>query len=238
VACAITLLGAGCTGLTSDLSQPVAIEFVLPGTPPLILEELDTVVVGVRVRDRAGDTLAGAPIQVVSLSPDTVGVDSAEHFGLFGIRAGSGRVVAISGSLQSDPLPVTVQAAADSLLAVGLTVDTVPAGDSLPVTLAVQLVDFHSTPGDTVGLLSRPVRFAITLPVFASAAVATVTLGNDSLTDSVETGGGPPNGAASVLLQRQGPPPQPDSVVVEARASRANGRPVPGSPVRFVVYFQ
>ena len=238
MACALALLASGCTGLVSDFSQPVAIEFVTSQGAALSVEEQDTLVVGVRVRDAAGDTVPGAPVRVVSLTPDTLGVDSARHFGLIGLRAGPGRVIAISGSLQSSPLAVTVQAAADSLVAAGPTVDTVLAGDSVSAPLVVALLDFHTTRGDTVGLASRPVSFALTLPVFDSLPAATATLGNDSLSAVVVTTFGPPAGSASVVARQPGTGSRPDSVVVQASATRANGTTVPGSPVRFVIHFQ
>ncbi len=230
-ACALAALAWGCKGVTADANAPVAIEFVTPQAGPVQLEELDTVVIGVRVRNQSGDTIPNAPIRVVSLTPDTVGVDSALRFGLVGIHSGAGRVMAISGALQSDPLPVQVAAAADSMVLVGAGVDTVIAADSVSGPLAVALLDWHSTAGDTVSLGNRTVTFAIVAPVFDSLAAATVTFGNDSLTQTVLT-------PQSVTLRRQTPPPQPDSVVVEASAKRANGTAVPGSPVRFVVHFQ
>ncbi len=223
-------LAWGCQGVTASANAPVAIEFVTPQAQPVPVEEFDTVVIGVRVRDQSGDTVPGAPIQLVSLD-STVGVDTALHYGLVGLRAGQGRVIAISGSLQSDPLRVTVNAAADSLAPVGATVDTVAAApDSVSSPLAVALLDDHTTPGDTASLSGRPVTFAITYPVFASLDSATVTLGNDSLAAVVVT-------PATVFVRRQGTT-QPDSVVVEASATRANGAAVHGSPVRFVVHFQ
>lgn len=228
----------GCQGVTAKANAPVAIEFVTPTVPPVLVEEFDTAVIGVRVRDQSGDTIPGAPIQLVSLDPDTVSVDSALHYGLVGVKAGAGRVIAISGSLQSDPLGVTVTAAADSLALAGAAADTVPSGDSVSAPLTAQLLDYHSTPGDTLGLQARPVTFAITSPVFASLAAATVTLGNDSLAAVIQTGVGPPTGAASVAVHLTGALPKPDSVVVEASATRANGAVVHGSPVRFVVHFQ
>jgi hypothetical protein len=241
-ACALAALAWGCKGVTADANAPVAIEFLTPQAPPVQLEELDTIVIGVRVRNQSGDTIPGAPIQLVALPTDTfptVGVDTALHYGLVGLRAGPGRVIAISGSLQSDPLGVSVSAAADSLALVGAAVDTVLAAASVSGPLAVALLDYHSTRGDTVRLSSppRPVTFTIAYPVFASLAAATVTLGNDSLSSVVLTGSGTPAGAASVVVRPQGAP-RPDSVVVEATAMRANGTVVPGSPARFVVYFQ
>lgn len=229
---ALAAVAWGCQGVTAAANAPVAIEFVTPAGPPVQVEEFDTVVIGVRVRDQSGDTIPGAPIHLVSLTDTTVGVDSTLHYGLVGLAAGAGRVIAISGSLQSDPLAVTVSAAADSLAPVGATVDTVASADTASTPLAVALLDYHTTPGNTVSLQQRPVTFAITYPVFASLDSATVTLGNDSLTSVVLTP------ASVVVMRLQGAPPRPDSVVVEASATRANGSVVHGSPVRFVVHFQ
>lgn len=230
-ACALAALAWGCKGVTADANAPVAIEFVTPQAPPVQLEELDTVVIGVRVRNQSGDTIPNSPIRLVSLAPDTVGVDSALRFGLVGLHSGAGRVVAISGTLQSDPLQVQVAAAADSMVVMGTGVDTVIAGDSVSAPLVAALLDWHSTAGDTATLGARPVTFAIVAPVFDSLAAATVTLNNDSLTATVLT-------PASVTVQSRATFPRPDSVVVEASAKRANGTAVPGSPVRFVVHFQ
>ncbi len=237
MACALAALAWGCQGVTASATAPVAIEFVTQGPPPVALEERDTVVIGVRVRDQAGDTIPGAPIRLVSLD-STVGLDTALHYGLVGLYAGSGRVIAISGSLQSDPLQVSVAAAADSFVAAGATVDSVATTDTVSAPLAAALLDFHTTPGDTVRLGQRPVTFSITYPVFDSLAVATATLGNDSLTAVVQTGTGVPAGSASVVVVLHQGAVRPDSVVVEAGAARANGTVVPGSPIRFVVYFQ
>jgi hypothetical protein len=238
VACALAVLGSGCQGLTTSAGTPVAIEFVLDRSP-VSVEAQDTVIVGVRVLDRAGDTIPGAPVRVVSLNPDTVGVDSALAFGLIGLTPNAtGRVVAIADNLQSDPLSVAVLVRADSLALVGSASDTVAAADSVSDSLAVQLQDRHTDTTQVVGLTLRQVTFAIVAPVFDSLGAATATLANDSLTAVVLTGAGPPTGVAIMHVRRRGPPPQPDSVVVEARVRRASGVSVPGSPVRFVVYFQ
>lgn len=68
----------------------------------------DTLVLRVRVLNRAGDSIPGAPVALISLDPDTMGVDSA----LFAVVAnivGTGRIVAKSGSLPSDPLPIPIR---------------------------------------------------------------------------------------------------------------------------------
>ncbi len=236
VACALAVLGTaiGCTGVTGDANAPIAIEIFTSSQPPIILQEFDTLPLKVRVLNRAGDTLAGAPVRLASLTPDTVGVDSA-RLAIFGIAPGPGRVLAISGSLASDPLAVIVTRAPDSLGVVSGAVDTVVAADSASAPLVAGLFDLRTTPGTAIGLPGDTVWFAIVLPAFASDSAASAVLGNDSLTAPVVTG---PGGTAQVIVKRQGAPPQPDSVVVRASATRANGSVVNGSPVQFVVYFQ
>jgi len=209
----------------------VAIEFVTGQTPPVRVEELDTVVVGVRVRNRAGDTIPDPMVRLVSLTPDTVAIDSAD-LGLIGVQPGPGKVVALAGSLASDPLSVLVVRAPDSLVVVGASADTVPAADSVSDSLKAGLLDLRTNPAQALALgAGYRVSFAIVYP----APAASVTLGNDSLSQVALTGA---SGTAAVVVRRQGAPLLPDSVVVEASASRAVGTPVKGSPVQIVVRFQ
>ena len=235
MACALAALGAGCQGYSTDFSTPVAIEIVTAQHPPFRVEELDTLRVRVLVLDRGGDSIASAAVRLLSFDPDTVTIDSAT-FGLVGVRPGTGRVVAISGNLQSAPLVVSVVVAPDSLAASGATVDTVPELDSLSAPLTVQLLDLHTDATQALGITwGDTVRFAIVYPVFAGQPDTAATLGNDSLTAAVLTAISPA-GSASVEVRRNGPT-RPDSVVVQASAKRANGTAVSGSPVGFVVHF-
>ena len=114
MACALVGLGAGCQGYSTDFSTPVAIEIVTTQHPPLKVQEFDTLQVRVLVLDRAGDSVPGAAVRLVSFNPDTLAVDSAT-FGLVGVVPGLGRVVAIAGNLQSQLLLVSVVRAPDSL---------------------------------------------------------------------------------------------------------------------------
>ena len=239
MACALVVLGAACQGYSTDYSAPVAIAIVTSRVPPLRLEEDDTLRVGVLVLDRAGDSVPGAKVRLLSLDPDTVMVDSAT-FAVTGVRPGTGRVIAESNNLQSTPLIITVLRAPDSLTTVGVTDTTVLATDSVSAPLAAELLDLRSDSvphGLNWGTIGDTVHFAIVLPAFDSLAVATATLGNDSLAAAVVTST-INAGVATVVVRRRGAPPQPDSVVVQATAKRAVGTIVPGSPVRFVVHFQ
>jgi hypothetical protein len=223
-------MATGCTSLTGDADTPVAIEFVTSQAPPLRLEELDTLLVGVRVRNRAGDTIPDAVVHLASLTPDTVAIDSAD-LGLIGVQPGPGRVVALAGSLASDPLHVTVVRAPDSLVLAGPSPDTVAVQDTVSDSLKAGVLDLRTNPGQPLALgAGYRISFAIVYPAAGSA-----TLGNDSLSQVAVTGA---SGTAAVIVRRQGAPLLPDSVVVEARASRAVGAPVAGSPVQFIVRFQ
>jgi len=239
VACALTVLGAGCQGYSTDFTAPVAIAIVTTRLPPLYLEEFDTLRLAARVLDRAGDSVPGAAVQLLALDT-TITVDSA-IFAVVGRTPGPGRVIALSGNLQSAPLSITVVRAPDSLGATSPVVDTVPTADSVSAPLAAELFDLRTDTTARQGLswsgIGDTVRFAIVYPVFASLAAATVTLGNDSLAAAVTTSLTAP-GTASVVVRRQGAPPQPDSVVVQATAHRASGTPVRGSPVQFILRFQ
>jgi len=239
VACALAVLGTRCASISGDSTTPLAIEIVLPHfTSSFTVQEFDTVPIDVRVRNRAGDTIPGASVQVVSFAPDTLAVDT-QPLALIGVRPGHARVIASSGGLQSDPLVVTVARAPDSLAlpAAGVDTFTVASTDTASAPLTVDLLDLRTDTTQALGLTGYPVVFAIVSPSFATAAAATVVLGSDSLpalADTVTTSGG----LASVRVFRHGPPPQPDSVLVQASARRANGAVVRGSPIQFVVRFQ
>ncbi|OGT98949.1 MAG: hypothetical protein A2085_04265 [Gemmatimonadetes bacterium GWC2_71_10] len=74
----------------------------------------DTVVVQVRVLDRAGDSIPGAPIVLTSLTPDTIGIDSARQ-AVFVVAAPAsgvshGSITARSGDILSNPFRITVPA--------------------------------------------------------------------------------------------------------------------------------
>jgi hypothetical protein len=230
----LTLLAAACTHLTTDLKAPVAIEFVAFTYP--FVEVGDTLPLHVRVLDRAGDSIPGAPVELVVLDTAKLLVDSADLAVIGRDTTGTtpARVVAVSGNLRSSPFSIRVPPGhADSLVLAGAAVDTVAPGDSVSAPFAVAVVDLTSTPGTADSLPDRVVRFTIVDPVFGAADTATVRLPDDSLGQTVLTGAA---GTASVTVKRKRGVP-PDSVVVQAVATRSSGTALPGSPVRFVVFF-
>lgn len=236
VACALAVLGTACASIAGDANAPIAVEIVLPRfRQPLTFEEFDTVPIGVRVLDRAGDSIPGVAVQVISFNPDTLLVGTGP-LRLIGLRPGRARILAIAGTLRSDILSAPVVRAPDSLARpiASAAVDTVAAMDSLSKPLVVQLLDLRTDTAQAIGLTGYPVAFTVVYPTFTALDSASVRLSNDSLVDTVITSGG----AAAVVVKRHGKPPQPDSVVVRASASRANGTVVRGSPILFVVRFQ
>ena len=154
----------------------------------------------------------------------------------------TGRLLARTGSMFSNPVVIRALAAADTLSPTPAmrVADTVHLSvDSLSDSLAVLIADTleSSTGGDslTVPLAGRPVTYSITFPT-APGPVTLVTSDTARTlvtSDSVASGS---TGIATVKL-RLIAGPLPDSVLVTASAHRAVGTPVPGSPVTFVVRF-
>ncbi|MDP3774752.1 MAG: hypothetical protein Q8Q85_10855 [Gemmatimonadales bacterium] len=104
MALALVIVGYSCKGFTESSSQPVAIEFV--GAPDTVAVD-STVFVPVRVLNRSGDSIPGAPIALTSL--DTLTRIDGTGRSVIGLFPGPARIVAASGSLQSSPLRITVK---------------------------------------------------------------------------------------------------------------------------------
>jgi hypothetical protein len=222
----------------ADLSRVIALDVSAPDS----LEEYDTLKPHARVLDGHGDSVAAT---IVWATADTVPIltvlDSLTGWTIVNRTGQTGRLVARSDRLVSNPLSIRTLAAADTLFTTLSTVDTVTlSADSVSDSLMVEVADTikSASGGDslTVALAGRPVVYAITYPA-TSGPVTLVT--NDSThglvtTDTVVTGA---SGIAFVKVRLLGPP-VPDSVVVAAIARRAVGDTVPGSPVTFVVRFR
>jgi len=214
-----------CGTFGTGLDQIVALEIRFAG--PATVEQGDTIQPHARALNGRGDSVA-AIITWAALDTLIVQVVDTNTGATLGKKAGSGRIQARVGSLRSNPVAVVVNADADTLFAAGPVRDTVTAStsaDSLSDSLKVQLQDLPAG-GSPVNLTNRPVTFQITYPIGGAG----FTLEPQ---DSLLTGTG---GVAAVrvrLLSRT----LPDSAVVTASAFRANGQPVPGSVVTFVVEF-
>jgi len=223
------MLVIGC-GDTAGPGNVIALVVRLP-SGGVAIEEEDTTRVEAWTLTQDGDSSTEgivwgelAPRGVIaldSLTGDIVGVLAEE----------TTEIQARFATLRSDRIPVRVVAAADTITASGLTTDTVPAGDTESMALTVTLLDLTTDPATSQPLLGRPVRFTL----LDTAAGVELAEAPDSTAVTMTTGSA---GTAAVRVRRRAGQTAADSVRVEADALRAVGSIVPGSPVRFVVFFQ
>jgi hypothetical protein len=221
-----------------DLNGVRALEVKAPDS----LEEYDTLIPHARLLDGHGDSVAGAVFVWATLDTAALTVrDSSTGRTVVNHSGQTGRLVVRSSTITSNPVAIRTLAAADTLFAKGMTVDTGRLSiDSLSDSLKVEVADTieSASGGDslTVGLAGRPVTYVITLPATAGPVTLVTTDTARSLvtTDTVATGD---SGIAFVKVRLLGPT-IPDSVVLTASARRAVGDAVRGSPVRFVVRFR
>ena len=87
------------------MSVPVAIEFV---QPPDSMHVGDTVALHIRVLNRSGDSIVGAPLIIFSNDADTMAVDSVQLLVIAKVK-GTGRIVARSGTFPSNPLLIPIK---------------------------------------------------------------------------------------------------------------------------------
>lgn len=221
-----------CGTLAPDFDQVVAIEVASPDS----LEQFDTLRPRARALDGRGDSVA-ATILWATLDAAFLTVVNETTGVMVGKlpSAAPARIQARVGNLRSNPLPVRVLAAADSLLAAGPTAGdvTVSPTDSLSDSLKVQLADTVS--GSLIGLAGRPIVWTLTYAT-TPGSVTLVTNDTAHALVSVDTVTTTASGIAVVKVRLLAGP-LPDSVVVTAGARRAVGTSVPGSPVTFVVRF-
>jgi Big-like domain-containing protein len=214
----------GCSGLPEGEGGVVALEIEVP--LPATVEVGDGLQLAATALDADGNTV-DAPVTWRAADP-TVSVSDA---GLVtGVSPGTGRVQAVTGSLSSALVTVTVIARADTLILVGDSVRTVPADPGASGDLVVQLQTF--SPAGPVA--ARPVIYEITSPVAGSAPAVALTGGVQ--TDTVDTGSD--GNVTGVQLTRATGAAPVDSAVVEVRALRTRGAEVPGSGQRFIIRFQ
>jgi hypothetical protein len=220
-----------------DLNGVRALEVKAPDS----LEEYDTLIPHARLLDGRGDSVAGATFVWATLDTAALTVrDSSTGRTVVNHSGQTGRLLVRSGDIPSNPVAIRTLAAADTLFATGMTVDTGRLSiDSLSDSLKVEVADTikSASGGDsTVGLAGRPVTYVITLPATAGPVTLVTTDTARSLvtTDTVATSA---SGIAFVKVRLLGPT-IPDSVVLTASARRAVGDAVRGSPVTFVVRFR
>jgi len=228
---------AGCTAITGDFSEVIAILYTGPAAPSVL--EGDTLTLTAVPLDRSGDPVAGVTVIWRILEPDTgqVGLTLDSTTGLVtGTFAGRWRVQGDADGLRTNVLTVTVRPVADSIAALEDTV-TFPFTDTDSPNLGVTLFDIGPAGTPTV-VANAPVRFTLVTPAPGTPASATLALaaageepGSDPHVAFDSTGS---NGLAFAFLRRVGTG-QPDTAVVEAVALDPRGAIIPGSPARFTV---
>jgi hypothetical protein len=214
-----------CSGLDEGEGGVVAIELETPAD--LQLEVGDQVQVVARALDADGQVV-NAAIDWRSSSA-AVSVDAG---GLVtGVQPGTAQVQASVGTLASERLDFRVLATADTLIIVGDSVFTVPAtAEPRPVTrLQVRLESL--APAGPAN--EHAVIFEITSPVPGTTPV--VQLAGDVQSDTLLTAA---DGTASIDVAAVSGQIPPDTAIVEVRANRGDGAPVPGSGQRFILVFE
>jgi len=212
----------GCSSLTPDFNQVVALEVSLPYGGNVELG--DTIVPNSRALDGRGDSVA-AIIYWKSLDTAHVTVLDSTTGATLAKANGAGAIQARTGNLHSNPIAVTVLAAADTVFATTPLRDSVSVGvDSLSDTLRVEVADTNG--GVTTALSGRTVAFQITYP--ADTTAFTLLPG-----DTVLTGF---NGIAALRVKLKNRT-LPDSIVLSATARHLRGATIPGSPITFTVIF-
>jgi len=222
----LTLLaGWACSGLDEGEGGVVAIEVETPAVTTLEVGEQVQVVA--RALDADGQ-VADVAIDWQSTSAAAT-VDDA---GLVtGVQPGTAEVQASVGTLASEPLEFTVVARPDTIIVVGDSVIALPAVAEPPADTALTVRVESLDPAGPVG--SHPVIFEITSPVPGATPVVQLAGGVqiDTITTATE-------GTASVTVGAVSGQVPPDTAIVQVRAERNDGSPVPGSGQRFILLFQ
>lgn len=237
-----------CTEVGTDPNVPVAIEI----DPPL----LPAIAEGDSLRDTLGavrpliaralnsrnEVIAGAPIRFVALRNDSAIIAVESGTGrVAGLRVGDADVVAQVSGLQSVRLPVRVTPAPDTVYAVSRLVDTVLYGlaDDTARALVVAVARRDTMGGrDTLVLVPFwRVRYTIVNPpeLASNTDTTRVYMANAanrlSRVDTTDATEGArrrlrfPTAAVSDTTRR--------TFVTEVVVMRADGTPLPGSPLLF-----
>ena len=209
--------------VSTNLDQVVALEVVLPNGGQL--EVGDTLLPSARALNGRGDTIT-TNIFWVTLDTTSLTVLDSTTGATLGDTIGQGRLEARVGLLTSNPQTISVITHLDSVEAATLvTRDTIIISqpDTISDSLRVQL---FATPVVAAG---RKVVFSAT--TFPASDPLVTLVPRDTISSSF-------TGLAATQVRRPAGGTLPDSVVVSATVQRPDGRPIPGSPVTFVVVFQ
>jgi hypothetical protein len=217
------LLVLGCSSLTEGAGGVVGLQISQPDFSTIEIGE--TLALSAQALDKDGNPVDAA---VTWRAPDpTLTVDPATGV-ITGVSEGTGRVQAFAGSLTSGLVQFSVIARADTLILTDSVFTVAPGGPASP-PLVAQLQSFNPSKV----LPDRPIVYAITDP--PEVVPHLVELPGGVLTDTAQTG---TDGAVSSVTLNRAALAQPDTAIVEVRAFRTRGAPVPGSGQRFIVIFQ
>ncbi|HEX5632509.1 MAG TPA: hypothetical protein VFX50_04745 [Gemmatimonadales bacterium] len=218
-----------CSNVDEVADGVIALELRPP--IPTTIELGDTAKFNARALDVNGDSVAAA-ITWVTADPANVEVVDAAQGLVVGLQPNvTGRVQAVIGSLRSGFQTLTVQARADTVRLVEPDTVTVASEESasVPLVVAVESLD----PAGPVA--QRNVIYEIVDPAIPDPALRPVEFTNGFIADTAATG---PDGLTTgIQLRRVTGVQAPATVLVEVRALRLDGDPVPGSGQRFVVNF-
>lgn len=235
-----------CTKVGTEPSTAVAIESFAPPLP--------SVVVGDTMRDSAGNVaplratvfnsdgnpIPDAPIHFLALdSLHRITLDTTTGI-VVGRDTGQTRVVAHVGSLQSQPISLTVVLPPTAIIAVDPLVDTLhytidfTTGRDTLQELRVRLV--HVTGTDTIAVPSYLVRYNFLYPAgYDNSDSTKVQLVNGvSRKPSLLVTTGTDGFTNQALRITPFATPDTDSVIVAAQAAQPGG---PATPIRFVVHY-
>lgn len=213
-----------CERFAPDFDAVIALEVAVPDSG--IVELGDTLQPRARALNGRGDSVP-AIVSWAAIDTAVVEVLDPATGATLGRQVGTGRIQASVGRLRSNPVTLIVQPPLDSARAEGEVRDTVTlsAPDSLSDSLRVRVFATAST---AQNLVRRKIALERTTEPAATGVFAFVP--DDTVLTNRE-------GAAVFQLRLTGGP-RPDRALVTARAERADGTPVPGTPITFVVEFR
>ncbi|MGE0353912.1 MAG: hypothetical protein AB7I33_15040 [Gemmatimonadales bacterium] len=221
-----------CSDINSDPAVPVVVEVRVPvgpggGAPQVEID--DTITLAARALNQQGDSIAAS---FVWRTPDTalVALDSTAGR-LSGRQPGTARIQVRTGSLVSGFVNFSVVPHADSLLIVPPDTFRIALADTASAPLIAEL-DTLNPDGP---LANRQLVYELLLPVFGVAGDTATLSGGGLIRTVVTSTTGQP--ATPVYVRAVPGQPRPDSVLVEVRAVRPSGGPIPGSGQRFTVRF-
>jgi uncharacterized protein YjdB len=213
----------GCSGLTEEGGGAVALQITQPATDTLLVGQ--SMALSAQALGKDGNPV---DVAITWRAPDpTLTVEETTGV-ITGVSPGPGRVQAFAGSLSSGLLQFTVISTADTLIVTDSVFTVAPGGTASP-PLVAQIQSFNPA-GPVAG---QPVVYAITDP--PETIPHLVELPGGVVTDTVNTG---TDGAVTTVTLNRVTLAQPDTAIVEVRAFRSSGAPVPGSGQRFIVIFQ